>query len=98
MLTFDQASANHWIFDISAGAGVIDIGSQTHEFGYDLRESIFQPLATGDIVTSYAFPWEGTVGLNTFNPDLDTSISNMFKLDFSNETLLFIPAPYFSGF
>jgi hypothetical protein len=99
MLTSDQAGENHWLFGNVVGAGVIDIGSPAYEFGYDLREPIFQPLSTGDILTHYAFAIEESVGLNTFNLDLATSNTSILKLNPSSEILLFVvPVQNVSGF
>jgi len=101
ILTFDSTASeaaasagNYWLVGNSGGAGAIDLGSNSYQFGDDPFDGLAQTLAVGDIMARYSFTWDGTEGWYTFT--LDTSISNSFVMNefFSNEALGFTPGQY----
>lgn len=101
-LTFDAAgseavastNSNYWLFGNSGGAGAIDLGGNSYQFGDDPCDGLAQTLTSSDIMARYSFTWDGTVGDYTFT--LDTSISNSFVMNefFSNEVLQFTQGQY----
>jgi hypothetical protein len=100
-LTFDataseavSSAGNYWLYGNSGGAGAIDLGSNSYQFGDDPFDGLAQSLAVGDIMARYSFTWDGTAADFTFT--LDTSISNSFVMNefFTNEALGFTPGQY----
>ncbi len=103
-LLFEQADSeavanepDYWVFGNSAGAGAIDLGGNSFQFGDNLDYGSAEPLLAGDIVARYAFTWDGTVDYYTFTIDLNTNSSYvLYVLNESpvKEALQFSPGTY----
>jgi hypothetical protein len=98
-LTFDSAGSeavasagNYWLVGNSGGAGALDLGGNSYQFGDDPFDGAAQGLAVGNVMARYSFTWDGTPGNYTFT--LDTSTSNSFVLNefFGNDALA-LPNP-----
>jgi hypothetical protein len=92
-----SSDPDYWILGNSTGAGAIDLGSNSYQFGDSSDDGNPETLLAGDIVARYAFDWDGTIGDYTFTLDLDSAKSFVQNQDFVKEGLLFSPGEYQGG-
>ena len=107
-ITFDAAESeavendvSYWVFGDSVGAGALDLGSDTYQFGDSPDSGVAESLINGDIVARFAFTWDGVV--DDYLVTVDTGLSNTSILDenfetvapswVSNPVMLHVPEP-----
>jgi len=94
MSTAVNAEADYWLSFANSLPGAAQDGS-SYKFSDFALNTTAEPLAVDDIVSRYAFIWDGTAGDYTFT--LDLNIANSFVLlgDFvTSEALQFSPGNY----
>ncbi len=103
-LSLDQAGSeavsselDYWIVGNSTGAGAIDLGGNSFQFGDGSDDGNPELLLAGDIVARYAFDWDGTVGNYTFTIDLNSALTYVQNDSLVKEALLFSPGEYPGG-
>jgi hypothetical protein len=101
-LTLDTTSSeavasvgNYWASGNSGGAGALDVGSNSYQFGDDLVDTLVpRTLAVGNLMARYSFAWDGTEGVYTFTLDFDTRNSYVLNEFLGSEALGFTPGKY----
>jgi len=100
-LTFNNADSNAVIYNVNYWVhgnsyGVIHGTPMVNSYSFSDNPLYGnpEPLATGDIMTRYAFIWDGTNGDYTFALNLNTLYSFVQNENYIKETLGFAPGSY----
>jgi len=87
----------YWCNGNSGGAALAtNGGDQPYQFGDYVADSSVVDLATDQIMSRYAFQWDGLPGLYEFTIDLDPGKSFIMESDFTKTAVSFTPGQYLS--
>jgi len=95
VVTVDTIDQDYWIVGNSAGVNASDLGSNNYEFSDTPDNPNTETLLTGDIMSRYAFTWDGTGGDYTFTLDLDPANSLLLNgITYGTDALEFTSGQY----